>query len=284
MYMQPIQNIKPFADVMGEGFTGIQGILQKAREASMERAKQRQLMDYNNQMMDFRRMQHTENLDQKREAAAASHAMDSVKTDLLRARIEYLKKGGANQYKETPEQKTERALQTNEGKLRQKEQFETNKAIEGQSENLMKNFNHLERIADILKQNKGKTGRYESFKSNFLSNPTISALNAHTKPLQGEIARDLGAQGGFKVAKLAEEAKPAANKSFEENKASVNELAKIGLNNYNLLKKHYEESNPGKKYPHKLPDWIEKGLFEEQPRAKVYNGKTYHFINGKWHE
>ena len=72
-----------------QGFKSVNDLFSKIRQHQLEREKLQEAVRQHDQLMK----QNQENIDYKNKSFDASHANDSLKSDLLRARIEHLKNG-----------------------------------------------------------------------------------------------------------------------------------------------------------------------------------------------
>ena len=183
---------------------------------------------------------------------------------------------------ESPEARQQRDIETARAKEKIKEEQETAKenrkvtqTIEDTAKPVLEAARHLEAIEKLLVAHPNATGKIANYAagnsllSRFADAATIKAINAHAVPLQGKLAKELSARGGYGVANIAEGAKPSGKESFEGNVGLVQANKESILDSLNMMKDDYERRNPGRKFPYKIPEFLNKNPFDKHPQQRV---------------
>ena len=210
-----------------------------------------------------------QNNDQIGSSQQESHMLQVLKQKMAqdpRLRGAFKKKFGYDLLAPTPQQKQDMDLETHRIELEQADKIAQNKEnrkitqdIEDTAKPLMAAAHHLAELKKIIEKHPHVTGPWASYAAKIpllnkaVDTGVLSEINAHAVPLQGKIAKELGARGGYGVSQIAENAKPSENKLDEANIASVKANMDSVWDAYKQLKEEYGHRNPMKKFPFKLP-------------------------------
>lgn len=158
------------------------------------------------------------------------------------------------------------AQQKEEGKIRAKQSQD----LVNEGRLVSKFASHVAGINDLLEKNKGISGYKEAGKK-FIGQGSEYAgeFSAHQVPLVGSLAKEMSKAGGAVVSRLAQASKPQLHQKYDYNKALTNTLMKDAYRGWKDLKNNYEQMNPGKEYPEKLPKAFDK------VKLKTPDGKTF---------
>lgn len=177
------------------------------------------------------------------QSLAQGEALNPLKMELLRTKIESLKNSG----------------QSVQDKYNQKLKDKRLDDIEKQANDLAANMNNAVDATDILEKNPAATG-YTPAMQNWVGKGSeeTGALNDIFGGMQASLAKDYSSRGSVYGTKLAGNRKPSLKNDYEQNIGTLNQIHKDYFRRYKQMSEDYKRLSGGKDLPISLHDFYRK--------------------------
>ena len=156
----------------------------------------------------------------------------------------------------TNEEKQNQATELAGNREQKKIDIHESAKIQNSAKSLVKSAHIVQKLHQLLKDNKGLTGigSGAARKFNLSDSAPLGEFDEQAGELQGEYAKATGARPGIGLVNWAKSVKPDIWKPENYNLGMIKAHAKKISDTFKEEKSDWENKNPGKKFPYELPD------------------------------